>query len=387
MRAVSSLADPQGQKIREIATGVALTNAPAPTVTPGQALVSVRAAGINRADALQLHGVYPPPPGVANIPGLEAVGTILYAEPAPFRHCAFDITYALQSQQPVLALLPGGGLADLVAADMSLLLPLPSVPRALTIHAGTTDFPDPVLRPTQANELHRGVALLEACAASWLNLKILGDLQPGQSVLIHGGSGAVGTVAIQLATHLGARVYATAGSPQRAALTRQLGAHEAFDYHDNVVEAVDDVTRGKGVDTILDVTGAGGLDDNLRMLADGGTLLCLGLQRGVSGSINLNALMTKRLTLTGATLRSAPHSLKARVVDDLVRHVWPAVETGQIIPVIDTVYSPVTCGDAFARLAESWFGQPAGDYVDTKPFGKMLVDFSLPARDVDATRA
>ncbi|MBD3689456.1 zinc-binding dehydrogenase [Nanchangia anserum] len=374
MRAVSSGEDPQGGVISTLAPGVALTNAPAPVVTPGQALLAVTAAGINRADALQLHGAYPPPPGVANIPGLEVAGTVLSAEPTLRQHTSLDVAYAMHTHQQVLALLPGGGLADLVAADMSLLLPVPSVTRALSVQPATPHSPTLTLQPLACSESVRAVALVEACATAWLNLKILGDIQPGQRVLIHGGSGAIGTIAIQLAAHLGAEVYTSAGSPERAALTRQLGAEHAVDYHDDLVAAITEATRGEGVDLILDVTGAGGLETNLKLLAPAGTLLLMGLQRGVAGTINLNTVMTKRLTLTGATLRSAPPALRARVIDDLIRHVWPMVEAEQILPVIDHVYPLDKCGDAFARLAPKWFGDPVGTYACTRPFGKMVAE-------------
>ena len=126
---------------------------------------------------------------------------------------------------------------------------------------------------------------------------------------------------------------------------------------------------------ILDVTGAGGLDANLDMLATGGTLLVMGLQRGVKGTLNLSKLMEKRATITGATLRGASPDLRARVIADLQNYVWPLIEEGQVLPVVDTVYHAENCGDAFARLAPKWFGEPAGDYPDPKPFGKMIVTF------------
>lgn len=375
MRALSSAATPAGTVLRELATGVALVNAPAPMLAPGHALISVDAAGINRADALQLYGAYPPPPGVTQVPGLEVAGRIMSAEPAANRTYPFDVSYAYQQDTPVVALLPGGGLAEFAAADMRLVLPMPPGHNALQVVSGTDPAIPPTLRPTPCEDVVRGAALVEACAAAWLNLVILGKLRPGERLLIHGGSGAVGTIAIQLAAHIGAHVYATAGSPRRAALTRQLGATAAFDYHDDVVEGIREATSGKGVDLILDVTGAGGLDTNLQMLAPRGRLLLMGLQKGTRGNVNLATVLSKQLTITGATLRSAPIDLKARVVVDLVTTVWPLIEDNHIMPVIDTVYPVPTCGDAFARLAPRWFDKPAGTYADPNPFGKMVLRF------------
>lgn len=349
----------------ELAPGVTLANVPAPSLSPGQALVDVDAASIHRADALQLHGDYPPPEGEPDIPGLAVVGRILSAEAALHQRVSLEIERAMWQRDPILALVPAGGLADLARIDLSLALPLPVSQPALRMVQGGG------LEPHPCTEAERAVSLVEPCAAAWLNLKILANLQPGQTILIHGGSGAVGTIATQLAAHLGARIIATAGTPQRAATCRELGAHAAIDYHDDVAAAVGDYTNGNGVDAILDVIGAGGLDLNTRLLAPEGTLLLLGLHKGRRGELDLARVMTKRLHITGATLRSAPPALKRRVIDDLLTHVWPLVEDGVIRPIVDAVYPLDACSDAFARLAPAWF---SGD--DTRgleaPFGGLV---------------
>ncbi len=375
MRAICSPIVRQGQSLRKLAYGVDLVNAPAPTITPGQALIEVRAAAVNRADALQLHGDYPPPPGVTEVPGLEVAGYIMSAESSIHQPEPDALVQAFQTHRPVLALVAGGGLADMCTASIPLILPFPASGNALRYQPDLVDPSRLTLRRTTIGEMEANAALVESCATSWLNLKILGGLQPGQTILIHGGSGGVGSIAVQLASYLGARVFTTAGSPERAAACLTLGAYAGIDYHDDVNAAIADYTRGEGVDMILDVTGAGGLDANLDMLATGGTLLVMGLQRGVKGTLNLSKLMEKRATITGATLRGASPDLRARVIADLQNYVWPLIEEGQVLPVVDTVYHAENCGDAFARLAPKWFGEPAGDYPDPKPFGKMIVTF------------
>src|SRR5690625_1354101 len=279
-----------------------LTGMPEPILGPDEVLLEVAAAGINRADLLQRAGHYPPPPGESDIIGLEASGTISAV--------GSEVT-GWQVGDEACALLAGGGYATKVAVPVGQLLP----------------------RPANVS-LVDAAGLPEALCTAWSNLVMTAGLRAGDTVLIHGGSGGVGSAAIQIAKALGAQVITTAGSPQRCDSCAELGADVTIDYHDDVPTAVAEATEGRGVDVILDILGAGGLTDNLSMLATDGRLVIIGLQRGRKAEINLQALMAKRLTVTGTTLRSRPRSEKAAIVAEVATHVWPMIAEGKLRPVI-----------------------------------------------------
>ena len=300
---------------------LALLETPAPVATSHDVVVEVVAAGVNRADVLQRRGLYPPPPGAPSGLGLEVSGVV--------RELGSEVTGVAVGDE-VCALVSGGGCADQVAVPASMLLPVP---------AGVS--------------LVDSAALPEAALTAWTNLVDAGGLRaPGGSglasdvaadvdpshqpvVLVHGGSGGVGSFAIQLAVALGARVLTTASGEERTARCLELGADVAIDHRTaDVVEEVRTATDGHGVDVVLDVLGAGALERNLRCLAPGGRLVVVGLQQGVRGELDLGLLMRRRATVTGSTLRSRPLEERAAITAAVRQHVWPLVEAGLVRPVV-----------------------------------------------------
>ncbi len=271
----------------------------------GHVLIDVAAAGINRADLLQRSGHYPAPAGAPEWPGLEISGTVRGLGPG-VTTCAVG--------DEVVALLEGGGYAEQVVARATQVLPAPP-----------------------GVDLVDAAALPEAVATAWTNLVDTARLRAGEHVLVQGGSGGVGSVAVQLAAALGAHVVTTAGGPGRVARCLELGAEVAVDHRtEDVVAAVREATGGRGADVVLDVLGAGGLRDNVRALAPGGRLVVIGLQQGARGEVDLGALMAKRAWVTGTTLRSRSPQEKADLLAAVHEHVWPMVAEGRLRPVVDT---------------------------------------------------
>jgi putative PIG3 family NAD(P)H quinone oxidoreductase len=296
---------------------------PDPQPGPGDVLIEVAAAGVNRADLLQRQGQYPPPPGAPLTLGLECSGVI--------RQVGSDVT-GWRVGDRVAALLDGGGYAELVVVPQGQLLAVP-----------------------QEVDLVVAASLPEALCTAWSNLVTVAGLAPGETVLVHGGSGGVGTAAIQLARTLGARVLTTAGGASRVDRCRTLGADVGIDHRaDDVVAAVRAATDGRGADVILDVLGAGGLAANLRCLATGGRLVVIGLQQGRRGELDLGLLLAKRATVHGTTLRARPPSEKARIIADVATHCWPLVGEGpsaRIHPVVHGVLPLAEAGQAHELLA------------------------------------
>ena len=304
---------------------------PDPVPGPGEVLIDVAAAGVNRADLLQRQGAYPPPPGAPDTPGLECSGVIAALGPG---------VTGWQVGDRVAALLDGGGYADRALAPATQLMRVP-----------------------QELDLVDAAALPEALCTAWSNLVMVGRLGAGETVLIHGGSGGVGTIAIQLATALGARVAATAGGPERVARCRALGAEVGIDHRvDDLVGAVTAATSGRGADLILDVLGAGALAANLRALATGGRLVIIGLQQGRRAEIDLGLLLARRASIHGTTLRSRPVSEKAAIVAGVNEHAWPLVGPASAIrPIVHARLPLADAGRAHEMLA-------AGEV-----FGKLLL--------------
>ncbi|GAA1726116.1 NAD(P)H-quinone oxidoreductase [Isoptericola hypogeus] len=270
---------------------------------PGELSVDIAAAGVNRADLLQRSGHYTPPPGAPEWPGLEISGTVRALGPG---------VSAWRAGDAVVALLEGGGYAEQAVVRATQVLPAP-----------------------HGVDLVDAAALPEAVLTAWTNLVDTARLQAGEWVLVHGGSGGVGSIAVQLATALGARVVTTAGGPERVARCLALGAEVVVDHRaDDVVAAVRDATGGRGADVVLDVLGAGGLADNVRVLAPGGRLVVIGLQKGRRGELDLGALMAKGAWVTGTLLRPRPAEEKAALVAAVREHVWPMVADGQVRPVV-----------------------------------------------------
>ncbi|GCE75572.1 NAD(P)H-quinone oxidoreductase [Cellulomonas biazotea] len=276
---------------------------PEPSLGPTDLLVQVSAAGVNRADLLQREGHYPPPPGAPSWPGLEVSGVVTAL--------GDSVGGTWRVGDRVAALLAGGGYAERVTVRADLCLRVPD------------DTP-----------LEDAAALPEAVATVWSNLRAA-HLAPGETLLVHGGSGGVGSVAVQLAHALGTRVVATAGGPDRTRRVAELGADVALDHREgDLVGRVRAATDHRGADVVLDVLGAGALADNLRLLADGGRLVVIGLQQGRRAEIDLGLLLARRASVIGTTLRSRPHHQKAAIVDGVARHVWPLVAEGRVRPVV-----------------------------------------------------
>ena len=274
-----------------------ITDAPRPAAGPGEVVIGVRAAGVNRADLLQRQGHYPPPPGISDVMGLEVSGTIASV--------GADVT-GWAVGDPCVALLAGGGYAEFVSVPADQVVALP---------AGV--------------DLVSAAGLIEVAATVLSNFDLV-HLGEGESVLIHGGAGGIGTFAIQYAKALGARVLTTAGSSAKLDLCRQLGADVAIDYHDDWADAVKTATDGRGVDVILDVIGAKYLEANVAALAPDGRLVVIGMQGGSKGTLNLGQLLSKRGTVTATGLRSRPADQKAGICAAVVERVWPLVEAGRI---------------------------------------------------------
>lgn len=296
-----------------------VSDIPAPIPAADEVLIDVAAAGINRADLLQRAGHYPPPPGAPQWPGLECSGTISAV--------GADVQ-GWQVGQRVMALLTGGGYAEQVAVPAGQVMP---VPENLSFVAAA--------------------AIPEALATAWANLVIAGGLKAGDTVFIGGGSGGVGSLAIQLARALGARVITAAGGPERAARCAELGADLALDYRaEDVVQRVRDFTYGAGVNVILDVLGAGALNNNLRMLALEGRLVIIGMQQGRTGELDIARLMNRRAKIVGTTLRSRPKVEKAEIISEAGACALPWLESGKLVPVVHGEYDLADAAQAHRDL-------------------------------------
>ena len=294
---------------------------PTPAPGPGEVLVAVAAAGINRPDVMQRRGMYPPPPGASDIPGLEISGTIA---------AIGDDVSGLSPGDSVCALVTGGGYARYCLAPAPLCLPVP-------------DGLDSV----------QAAALPETFFTVWTNVFDRGRLCAGEKFLVHGGSSGIGTTAIQLARAFEATVYTTAGSAEKCARCLDLGADAAINYREqDFVERIRELTDGTGVDLILDMVGGDYLPRNVKSLAPDGRLVQIALQRGPQGELSLLEVMLKRLTITGSTLRPRSVEQKRRIAESLLDHVWPLLATGAVRPVIHATF-PLAQAAAAHDLMES----------------------------------
>jgi len=294
---------------------------PVPQAGAGEVLVRVAAAGVNRPDVMQRQGRYPPPPGASDIPGLEIAGEIVALGPE---------VAGVGLGDKVTALLAGGGYAEYAVAAAPLCLPIPG-----------------------ALSVVEAAALPETYFTVWTNLFERGGCKAGESVLIHGGTSGIGTTAIQLATAFGARVFATAGSEGKARACERFGAARGIDYRtEDFVEIIRQQTGGKGVDLILDMVGASYLARNLEAAAVEGRLVVISLIGGARAEINLNTIMSKRLTLTGSTLRARTVAQKAAVADAVRRNVWPLLSAGRVRPIIHATFPLAEASEAH-RLMET----------------------------------
>lgn len=284
-----------------------------PTPGPGEVLVDVAAAGLNRADLLQRMGFYPPPPGVSEVIGLECSGTVAALGPGVTRWKIGD---------QVCCLLAGGAYASKVVVPEGQCLSVPGV------------------------SLEEAAALPEVAATVWSNLFMIARVQPEETVLVHGGAGGIGSFALQLLRARGVRALATASAGKLEAC-RSFGATEAIDY---AGDWVGEVKEYGGADVILDVMGAAYLEKNIAALRDGGRIVVIGLQGGLRGEIDLNALMRKRASLIGTTLRSRSVESKSEICAEVEASVWPHVRAGAIGVPIDSVYPLEAAADAHRRM-------------------------------------
>lgn len=304
------------------------TEVPDPELAPGEVLIEVAAAGVNRADVLQRQGRYPPPPGAPVYPGLECSGRIV--------DVGADVTgWAVGDY--VCALLAGGGYAERVAVDAAMLLPIP---------AGV--------------DIAEAAALPEAACTVWSNLFSLAGLAAGESVLIHGGASGIGTFGVQLAHVRGATVITTARAAKHAAV-HDLGADVVIDYAtEDFVTEVHKATDGRGVDAVLDLVGGPYLGRNIEALAPDGRLVVIAVQGGATAALDLAAMMTKRAVVAATTLRARPSEQKASIVSDVRERVWPLLGIGVIRPVIYRTM-PMSEAAQAHRLLES--GEHIGKIV------------------------
>ncbi|SFS20390.1 NAD(P)H-quinone oxidoreductase [Yoonia litorea] len=290
-----------------------------PTPAADQVVIKVAYAGVNRPDALQRAGLYNPPKGASDLPGLEASGEVVA--------CGANVTSPKVGDM-VCALLPGGGYAEYVATPAAHCLP---VPFGLT--------------------MAQAACLPETFFTVWSNVFMRGGLKAGERFLVHGGSSGIGTTAIQLARAFGARVFATAGSDEKCAACTDLGAEAAFHYRET--DFVEKMKEVGGADLILDMVGGPYIQRNLKALADDGRLVQIAFLQGPKADLNLVQLMTRRLTITGSTLRPQSDLAKARIADDLRQHVWPLISSGKIGPVMDQEFALDDAAAAHARMESS----------------------------------
>jgi putative PIG3 family NAD(P)H quinone oxidoreductase len=289
---------------------------PVPVPGHGQIVIRVAWAGVNRPDALQRAGLYAPPPSASPLPGLEASGHVAAVGPGVTRWREGDA---------VCALLPGGGYAEYVATAADHALPVP---------AGVG--------------LREAACLPETCFTVWSNVALRGGLRAGERFLVHGGSSGIGTTAIQMARALGARVFATAGSDEKCQACLGLGAERAINYHAEDFVAV--MKAEGGANLILDMVGGSYLPRNVRALADDGRLVQIAFLTGPKVELNFAEVMTRRLTITGSTLRPQSDLAKATYARDLETHVWPMVAAGALRPVMDSEFALADAAKAHWRI-------------------------------------
>jgi putative PIG3 family NAD(P)H quinone oxidoreductase len=294
---------------------------PVPEPGADEVLVKVTAAGINRPDVMQRKGMYPPPPGAPDIPGLEIAGTVA---------AAGADAGGVSEGDAVCALVAGGGYAEYCVAPAPLCLPIPEG-----------------LSHVQA------AAVPETFFTVWTNVFDRGQLASGESLLVHGGSSGIGTTAIQLGKAFGSTVYVTAGSEEKCQACRDLGADAAINYREeDFVARVSELTNERGVDVILDMVGGDYLPRNLQSLAVEGRIVQIALQKGPKVEMNLLPIMLKRLTLTGSTLRPRTVAQKAMIAHSLREKVWPLLESGQVRPIVHATFPLAEASEAH-RLMES----------------------------------
>lgn len=299
---------------------------PVPTPGPGEILVAVEAAGVNRPDVLQRQGAYPPPPGAPDWPGLEIAGTVVALGEGAGRHGLGD---------RVMALVPGGGYAEYAAVAETNAI---AVPGALSIE--------------------EAAGVPETFFTVWHNVFQRGGLKAGESFLVHGGTSGIGTTAIQLAKAFGATVFATAGSDDKCRAAEQLGAERCVNYRsDDFVAVLREATVGRGVDLTLDMVGGDYTNRNLAVAAEDGRIVQIAFLKGPEVQIDLNLVMRKRLTLTGSTLRNRSVDFKAAIAREIGEKVGPLFANGTVKPLIDSLYPLVDAAKAHQHMDADHIGK------------------------------
>jgi NADPH2:quinone reductase len=298
-----------------------LHSMPVPEPGPGEVLIKVAAAGVNRPDVMQRKGLYPPPPGATDIPGLEVSGTV--------------VSVGQNVSKPpinseVCALVTCGGYAEYCLATASICLPVP-----------------------EKISLVNAAGIPETFFTIWTNVFKRGQLKAGESLLVHGGSSGIGTTAIQLGKAFGATVYTTAGTSDKCEFCNNLGADAAINYREqDFSEEIKRLTEGKGVNVILDMVGGPYFPKNIRLLADEGRLVQIALMQGSKAEVDFRSLLLKRVTLTGSTLRPRSVEEKTKIAHALQKNVWPMLESGAIRPIIHETF-PLKQASEAHRLMES----------------------------------
>jgi putative PIG3 family NAD(P)H quinone oxidoreductase len=295
-----------------------LVERPVPKPGPDEVLIRVAAAGVNRPDILQRMGLYPPPPGASDIPGLEVAGIVVGAGEGAEQAIG----------EPVCALVAGGAYAEYCVAPAGTCLPVPEV-----------------VTMTEA------AAMPEALFTVWVNLFERGFAADGDTVLVHGGTSGIGTMAIKLGSLFGLQVIVTCGSEPKVDAALKMGAVHAVNYKaQDFVEEVREFTQGRGVAVVLDMVGGDYLPRNLKALADDGRHVSIATQRGAKAELSIADIMRRRLTLTGSTLRPRDVRFKTMVADEIARTVWPYVEGNRLKPVIDSTFPLAEAAAAHARM-------------------------------------
>lgn len=296
-----------------------LTDRPMPQAGYGEVVIRVAYAGVNRPDALQRAGLYKPPATASDLPGLEAAGEVV--------SLGDGVTNVAIGDQ-VCGLLPGGGYAEFVATPALHCLPVPT---------GLT--------------LKQAACLPETYFTVWSNVFMRGGLHAGERFLVHGGSSGIGTTAIQLARTFGARVFTTAGSDEKCSACVALGAEQAINYHD--ADYVEIMRAQGGANLILDMVGGAYMQRNIKALANDGRLVQIAFLQGPKAELNMMEVMTRRLTVTGSTLRPQSDLAKARIADELREKVWPLLDAGTVAPVMDQEFALADAADAHRRMESS----------------------------------
>ncbi len=293
-----------------------------PKINLGEVLIRVKAAGVNRPDVMQRKGLYPPPPGASDIPGLEVSGEIVKINS---KNTEFKLG------DKVCALVSGGGYSSYCSAPIQQTLPIPN-----------------------GLSFIQAAAIPETFFTVWTNVFDRGNLSKEDTILIHGGTSGIGTTAIQLAKHFGAKVFSTAGTDEKCIKAKELGAELSINYKkEDFVEKINDYTNKKGVNIVLDMIGADYFDKNLSILKVNGKLVIIAFQSGFQKNLNLLPILIKRLTVTGSTLRPRTPEEKGLIANSLYKKVWPLIEKGLVMPQIYGTYKLEDANKAHTLMESS----------------------------------